>query len=190
MPAATTRSRHSPGRSASGAATPAAGPELNFSDPAGDDFEALSRDRVPIRSLRADDLAAMVAIDRRITGRDRSAYYRRKAAEVLEESGVRVSLVAELDGRVVGFIMARVDFGEFGQTEPEGVMDTIAIDPAYAHRKVGSALVSQLMANLGSLRVERVRTELAWDNFGLLSFLRRCGFKPSRRLSFVRPIAG
>ena len=169
---------------------PAGGRELNFSDPVGDDFEALSRDRVPVRSLQAADLAAMIAIDRRITGRDRSAYYRRKAAEALEESGVRVSLVAELDGRVVGFIMARVDFGEFGQTEPEGVVDTIAVEPAYAHRKVGAALVSQLLANLGSLRVERVRTELAWDNFALLGFLKRCGFKPSQRLSFARPIAG
>lgn len=167
-----------------------AGPELNFSDPNGDDFAALSRDRVPIRSLQAGDLAAMIAIDRRITGRDRSAYYRRKIAEVLEESGVRVSLVAELDARVVGFIMARVDFGEFGQTEPEGVMDTIAIDPTYAGHKIGSALVSQLLANLSSLRVERVRTELAWDNFGLLGFLKHCEFKPSQRLSFARPIAG
>ena len=34
-----------------------------------------------------------------ITGRDRTAYYRRKLAEVLTESGIRVSLVAELDGQ-------------------------------------------------------------------------------------------
>lgn len=168
---------------------PLRGPELNFSDPQADDFEALSRDRVAVRSLLSDDLGALIAIDRRITGRDRAAYYRRKVAEAMEESGVRVSLVAEAEGRVAGFIMARVDFGEFGRTEPEAVIDTIGVDPVHAQQAIGSALVSQLLANLATLRVERVRTEVEWNQFGLIGFLDRCGFRPSARLSFVRPLA-
>jgi ribosomal protein S18 acetylase RimI-like enzyme len=168
--------------------TASAGRELDFSSPESDDFEALSRDIVPVRSMTVEDIPEMIAIDRRITRRDRTAYFRRRTAEALEESGVRVSLVAELDGRIAGFIMARVDFGEFGRTEPEGVIDTIAVDPADARGGIGSALISQLLVNLGSLRVERVRTELAWDNFGLLGFLKRAGFIPSQRLSFARPI--
>ena len=162
--------------------------ELDFSDPSGDDFHALSRDTIPIRSLRPEDLPAIIGIDRRITGRDRGAYYRRKVAEMLHESGVRVSLVADLDERPVGFMMARVDFGEFGMTEPEAVIDTIGIDPAYRHRKIGAALLSQLLANLASLRVERVRTEVAWDSFDLLRFLDRHGFTPAQRLAFSRAL--
>jgi ribosomal protein S18 acetylase RimI-like enzyme len=165
------------------------GPELNFSDPLADDFEALSRDRVPVRSLAVDDLGALIAIDRRLTGRDRAAYYQRKVEEAIAESGVRVSLVAEIEGRVAGFIMARVDFGEFGRAEPEAVIDTIGVDPLHAQRAIGSALVSQLLANLATLRVERVRTEVEWNQFGLLGFLERCGFRPSARLSFARPLA-
>ncbi len=107
-------------------------PELNFSDPLADDFEALSRDRVPVRSLVADDLGALIAIDRRITGRGRASYYSRKVEEALEESGIRVSLVAEIERQIAGFIMARVDFGEFGHTEPEAVIDTIGVDPLHA----------------------------------------------------------
>jgi ribosomal protein S18 acetylase RimI-like enzyme len=162
--------------------------ELDYSDPSGDDFEALSRDRIPVRSLVADDLPAIVAIDRRITGRDRTPYYKRKIDEALGESGVRVSLVAETGDWTLGFIMARVDYGEFGQTEPEAVIDTIGVDPAHSHQNVGSALMSQLLANLSTLKVERVRTEVPWDNFALLNFLNRCGFLPSQRLSFSRPI--
>jgi ribosomal protein S18 acetylase RimI-like enzyme len=171
------------------AAPPYRGPELDFSDPMADDFEALSRDRVPVRSLRADDLGALIAIDRRISGRERGAYYRRKVDEAMEESGVRVSLVAEIDGRVGGFVMARVDFGEFGRTEPEAVLDTIGVDPLHVQHGVGTALVSQLLAHLATLRVERVRTEVDWNQFGLLRFLERCGFRPSALLSFARPIA-
>lgn len=164
------------------------GVEPDYSDPHGDDFEALSRDTVPIRSMTSDDLAALVRIDRRLTGRDRTPYFERKLGEVLHESGIRVSLVAEMDQMVVGFIMARVDYGEFGHTEPEAVMDTIGVDPGYAHHHVGHALVSQLLANLGALRAETVRTVVDWDHLELLAFLARCGFEPSQRLTFIRRI--
>ncbi len=162
--------------------------EIDFSDPHADSPEALSRDLVPVRSLRAEDLPAIIGLDRRITGRDRTAYYKRKTAEVLEESGVRVSLVAEVDGQFAGFVMARVDFGEFGRANPTAVIDTIGVNPAFTQRHVGKALLSQLLANLASLRVEVVRTQVEWDHFGLLAFLKSCGFSPSQRLSFTRRV--
>jgi ribosomal protein S18 acetylase RimI-like enzyme len=93
-----------------------------------------------------------------------------------------------MDGRPVGFIMARVDFGEFGRTEPEAVMDTIGVDPDCGGKGVGHALMSQLLGNLATLRVERVRTVVEWNDFPLLSFLDRCGFSPSQRIAFRRAI--
>lgn len=167
---------------------PPVSPELNLSDPSGDDFEALSRDRVPVRSMTESDLAAIIAVDHKITGRDRSAFYKRKTAEVLRESGVRVSLVAELDGGFAGFLMARVDYGEFGRTEATAVIETMGVAPAFSGRDVGRALLSQLLSNLSSLKVEQVTTSVAWDNFALLAFLKRCGFYPSQRLSFSRRV--
>lgn len=161
-------------------------PELDYSDSSGDDFEALSRDKVPVRSMTEKDLPAIVGIDRKITGRDRTAYYKRKLAEVMRESGVRVSLVAEIDGMFAGFIMARVDFGEFGRTATTAVIDTIGINPGFARKSVGKALLSQLLHNLASLRVEKVMTEVDWNKSDLSSFLRTCGFAPSQRLTFVR----
>jgi ribosomal protein S18 acetylase RimI-like enzyme len=163
--------------------------EIDYSSPSGDEFEALSHDRIPIRSMVRDDLAAILRIDRRITGRDRGAYFKRKLAEAMEESGVRVSLVAEIDGQVSGFIMARVEFGEFGSIEPEAVIDTIGVEASRGHKGVGSALVSQLMTNLQGLRIERVRTEVDWNRFGLLSFLERMGFRPHRRLALRRSVS-
>ena len=63
--------------------------EVDFSSPQGDDFDALSRDRIPVRSMTGADLDALIAIDRRTTGEDRTAYYRRKQREAMYESGVR-----------------------------------------------------------------------------------------------------
>ena len=148
------------------------------------DFGPLARDRIPVRSMKESDLAVLTAIDRRITGRDRTRYFERKLAEALHESDVRVSLVAELDGVPAGFIMARVDLGEFGRLESAAVLDTVGVEPEYRDRGVGRALLSQLLANLASLRVEKILTEVDWADRDLIGFLARCGFKPSTRLSF------
>jgi ribosomal protein S18 acetylase RimI-like enzyme len=162
--------------------------EINYGEPTGPDFGPLARDRVPIRSMSEGDLRALVAIDRRITGRDRSAYFERKMDEALHGSDVRISLVAEQDGRPVGFIMARVDLGEFGRTESTAVMDTIGIDPDFRDRGVGRALLSQLMVNLMTLRVDHVRTEVDWRDRDLLEFFDHCGFRPARQLCFEQAI--
>ncbi len=158
--------------------------EINYGNPAAPDFGPLARDRIPIRTMREDDIRAIVAIDRRITGRDRSTYFESKLAEALHESDVRVSLIAERDGGPVGFIMARVDFGAFGRVEPTAVLDTVGINPDYRDLGIGRALLSQLLINLTTLRVEHVRTELGWRERDLLAFLDHCGFRPAQQLCF------
>ena len=162
--------------------------EPNYSDPGGDDYEALSRDRVMTRSLQASDIDAVLRIDRQVTGLDRRAYYERKFHEVLQRSGLRMSLVAEAEGRILGFVMARVDYGEFGRTEPAAVIDTIGVEPGARGQGVGKALVSQLLGNLASLRVESLRTEVPFDSYDLNRFLGALGFRPSQRLAFSLPV--
>jgi ribosomal protein S18 acetylase RimI-like enzyme len=131
-----------------------------------------------------------VRIDRDITGRDRQDYMKHKLNETMVDSAIRVSLAARQDGAIVGFLMARADLGDFGRTEPVAVIDTIGVDPAYAHRGIGHALLSQLFANLGALRIERVETVVAPRDLPLLGFLYDVGFAPSQRLPFVRSLAG
>ncbi len=163
--------------------------ELDYSVPGGDDYTSLARDAVPVRSLRRDDFTAVVRIDKHITGRDRSEYLQRKFAEALDEAGVRVSLVGEIDDLPTGFIMARVDYGEFGRAATTAVIDTIGVDPAWEHAGVGHALMSQLLANLEALRVDNVRTEVDWRLFNLNRFLADCGFAPAQRIALSLSVA-
>lgn len=159
------------------------------SNAGGNDYDRLARDRVFVRSFKDEDLAAVVRIDAKLTGQERFAYYAAKAREMLVESGIRVSLVAEDDGIVTGFIMARVDFGEFGKVDTEAVIDTIGVHPAYKGYGIGHALLSQLLLNLSTLKVESVRTQLLWENFELQRFLHGCGFRPSQRLVLTKVVS-
>lgn len=162
--------------------------EINYGEAPAPDFGPLARDKVPVRAMKESDLPGIVAIDRRITGRNRSDYFRERLAEALYESDVRVSLVAERDGRLIGFVMARVDLGQFGRFEPTAVLDTIGVDPDCLGQGVGRALLSQLLVNLGTLRIERVRTEIDWRDHELMGFLEHCGFLPSQELCFDRAV--
>ncbi|MCZ7565459.1 MAG: GNAT family N-acetyltransferase [Burkholderiales bacterium] len=163
--------------------------EINYGAQQPNDFEALARDTGDVRTLTADELPDLVRIDRRVTGEDRAAFVRQLVDEALNDSAVRVSLTARVDGIVAGFVAARADFGDFGRTEPVAVLDTIAVDPDYAHHGVGHALLSQLFVNLQALRVERVETIVSRDNFALLGFLYSVGFEHSGRLGFVKTLA-
>lgn len=165
---------------------PAEPPEADYGNPSGDGAERLARDRIPVRSMQADDFAALLRIDRRAVGQERKAYIRAKMEEALGRSGVRVSLVAEVDRTPVGFVMARVEFGAFGRTEPVAVIDTIGVDPDFRRAGIASALLSQLVVNLRGLNVEAIETEVAREQFDLLGFFYRRGFAPAQRLAFAR----
>jgi len=162
--------------------------EIDYSSPDGDASNALSHDRIPVRSLVASDLGAITRIDRESVGADRGEYIQRKMDESLNQSGIRVSLVAEQDGYPVGFIMARVDFGEFGQTSAEAVMDTIGVDPGYRGIGVGQRLMAQLVNNLNALQVDDIRTEVAWDDTGLAGYLSAAGFDAAQRITLRKPL--
>lgn len=152
------------------------------------DHEFPEPEQIQFRSLQAGDLNALVRIDERITGHNRKDYYQRKLQEILDQTGIRVSRIAEIDGDVAGVIMARVDYGEFGRTEPVAVFDTINVDPGYRHRGVGRALMAQLLADLTALHVESVRTVVRWNDTDMLAFLDTCRFVPSQRLVFRRAV--
>ncbi len=163
--------------------------EIDYSGSKANDFEALARDTADVRSLERTDLNEIIRIDRRIMARDRSAYIGHLVDEAMHDSAIRVSLAAHQDGSVAGFVMASVDFGDFGRTEPAAVLDTIGVDPGFTGAGVGTALLSQLFVNLEALRVERIATVVERDNFGLLEFFYRAGFGPSQRLGFVKHLA-
>jgi ribosomal protein S18 acetylase RimI-like enzyme len=161
----------------------------DYGTPGARDFEGLARDELQIGIFSKQDLEGAARIDRRLTGRERRGYLCRSFAEALADSAVRVSLAARVDGNVAGYLMARLDYGDFGRAEPAAVIDTVGVDPLRARQGIGRALLSQLFVNLRGLGVERVETVVAAGALDLMGFFCREGFRPSERLSFLKRLS-
>jgi ribosomal protein S18 acetylase RimI-like enzyme len=144
-------------------------------------METLEHETVVVRNLTPEDLDAVIRVDAKIGGRSRSEFFKIKLDQNLAETGIKVSLAAELDGMFVGFLLARVYYGEFGQLEPVAALDTIGVAPDFRGRGVGDALMGQLRMQLAGLGVSSLRTEVSWDQSELLTFFKHGGFQPAPR---------
>ncbi len=141
----------------------------------------LEHEDVYVRGLKPEDLEAVIRLDAKNTGKRREEFFKVKLQQNLQETGIKISLAAEIDGGFVGFILARVFYGEFGETEPIAVLDTIGVNPDFKGKGVGHALLKQLNMNLSGLGVSTLRTEVSWDSPDLLLFFQKTGFRPAAR---------
>jgi ribosomal protein S18 acetylase RimI-like enzyme len=140
------------------------------------------RDAVLVRNLRPEDQDAVIAIDAHILGRRREEFFRLKLRQAFSDTGIAVSLGAEIDARLVGFLLARVYYGEFGIAERVAVMDVFGVHPDFRGLGVGAALIDQLRTNLLGLGIRTLQTEVSWEDPALLAFFQHEGFRPAARL--------
>jgi predicted N-acetyltransferase YhbS len=130
---------------------------------------------VKIRALKKEDLEAIVGIDEKVLGEKRRSYWERKL-EGMSNKSSQVSLVAEVEGEVVGFILADVSGWEFGVPETIGWMDTIGVEPGYQKKGVATALAYELIKNLKAIGVKTIYTLVSWNDWALLQFFHAMGF--------------
>lgn len=136
-----------------------------------------------VRPMRAGDLDAIVAIDRAITGLDRSGYYRRRLQMLDDPDMVNMCLVAEVEGVVAGFVMGDLFTGEYGLPEATAAVDTMGVHPSFQDRGLATQLFAQFRANVRVMDVRVVYALVEWGDRDLVKFLKKEGFVPSNRLN-------
>jgi len=140
---------------------------------------------VQIRSLSELDLDDIVRIGEKTRDsyqpdlfEERVTYYLRRDPEG--------SVVAELDGRVVGFMLGDLRAGEFGIEEPSGWIEIIGVDPESAGRGVGRALGEAMLGRYRERGVKAVRTMVDQSMPDIERFFLALGFEPDGLRPFVK----
>jgi ribosomal protein S18 acetylase RimI-like enzyme len=128
-----------------------------------------------IRPLKREDLKTIIEIDEKFLGENRKDYWERKLS-LMNDKASKVSLVAEVAGKVVGFIIGDVSGWEFGVPDTIGWIGTIGIDPAYQKRGLATALARELIKDLRAVGVKTIYTLVGWDDWDLLQFFHAMGF--------------
>ena len=128
-----------------------------------------------IRPLRKEDLDAIVEIDEKVLGENRKDYWEKKLT-LMNEKSSQFSLVAELEGKVLGFILGDVSGWEFGVPDTIGWIDTLGIDPAYQKKGLATALAHELIKRLKAIGVRTIYTLVNWNDWDLLQFFHAMGF--------------
>ncbi len=131
---------------------------------------------VRIRSLSELDIARIVAIDERLSGVYRPEVWERRVMYYLRRDP-DASQVAEMGGKVVGFMLSDLRGGEFGLEETSGWIERFGVDPDFQGRSIGRKLFEAVVEHLKRQGATTVRTLVEKKDSELATFLRAVGFK-------------
>lgn len=129
-----------------------------------------------IRKMLPADLDQIVAIDSTVLGKPRPEYWEMKL-ELVQKRSQTYFLVAELEGKVIGFIIGGASRWEYGVPENIGWIDTIGVDPDYQRRGIAKILFAEMAKNLKKGGVDTIYTFVKRRDWRLLKFFDSLGFQ-------------
>jgi ribosomal protein S18 acetylase RimI-like enzyme len=145
---------------------------------------------IHVRSMEKADLPAIVDMEERQTGVARPHYWE-KRIEISEAIRPHwASLVAEIDNRVVGFILGRAGELEFGLPGTVAWIEMIGVDPAYRRRGVAQVLVERFTESAEDHGIRTVFTLITSNQTEMQHFFSRMGFVHGKMLHYQKEIAG
>lgn len=129
-----------------------------------------------VRSLRPQDLNAVVAIDKAWVGRSRRGFFEKRLEAVQNTPDSYITLGVEDDGALAGYVIARLERGEFGGDRLVAALDAIGVARDSQNRGLGDALMKGLDDALRKATVSVLYSQTDWDNRALLDFFARHDF--------------
>ncbi len=134
-----------------------------------------------LRPLRADDLEAVVALDRRSTGSSRRGYFEKRLAAALRKPKGHFQFALTTGKGLEGFLLARLAGGEYGRPDDLVVLESIGVDPSSRQAGLGRQMFAGLEELARSHGLGQVVTQVDWRNHSMLRFLAGAGFELAPR---------
>jgi predicted N-acetyltransferase YhbS len=130
-------------------------------------------DRLRVRSMQAEDIDAILTIDRKIGGVQRAITYE---MERYIGGQFDLSFVAEVDDGVVGFVLAALTYIPEQVTEACTIL-TVSVDPDYQQQGIARKLIQTVLEASRSKGIRRVRTMIDQNDAQLKGFFECMEFR-------------
>ena len=135
-------------------------------------------DDVLIRPMTELDIEGITRIDERITKRYQPDVWERRVGYYIRRDA-ESSQVADVAGKVAGFMMGEVRGGEFGLDEPTGWIEFFGVDPDVRGRDLGRKLIDALLVHFRAQGAHIARTMVATRDEDIAGFLQAMDFAPA-----------
>jgi predicted N-acetyltransferase YhbS len=133
-----------------------------------------------IRKIRIEDADDISKIQASITGTAVKTGFKNIIKKQIQ-TDESTSLVAEIDGKVVGYIISYFLYNVFG-VEKIAWITSFGIEPKLMGKEIGRRLAYELFQVYRKKGVKNVLSSVSWDSVDLLSFFKALGFN---RSSFI-----
>ena len=139
---------------------------------------------VTVRAIEDEDIEEIIRIDRLLTGVEKSGHWRGRLRiytseeqDLIEKLSPDLCQVADVGGRVAGFIVGDVQSWQFGIPRC-GRIIAIGVHPDHSRQRVGSRLLEALLGYFDKLELPAVQC-LVKPGDPLETFFRSGGFEPT-----------
>ena len=139
-----------------------------------------------IRKIKPEDAPEITAIQAAITNSSAVIDFRHIIEEQVQKNG-NVSFSAELNGKVVGYMISYIVFGGFG-LEKSAWISTLGVAPKYMGRGIGRLLAEKILEVYRQKGVDYIYTSVRWDSVDLLSFFKMLGFDRSHFINLRKKL--
>ena len=129
--------------------------------------------RAKLRKLTMKDLDVVTAIDYNLLGTERRGYWEEKI--ILTETSAVPSLAAEVDGKMIGFILGRVSGGEYSVPGNVGWIDTLGVVKEYQKKGIARLLFQEMLDMFKAVGIDTIYVFVNWKDWDLLRFFDKMG---------------
>lgn len=134
-------------------------------------------DNLTIRKLRIEDVDSVGRIQESITRAPVSPDFKQIVLEHVPKAE-EASFVAEVEGKVVGYMITYILSGSFGMDKNAWIAQ-FGVDPKYMGQGIGKSLAEEVFRFYRHRGINNIFTSVRWDSTDLLSFFKTLGFDRS-----------
>lgn len=144
-------------------------------------------DTVNIREITLNDAEAIQNIRKAISEDDGEVNFVKIIEQQISEGSRKSSLVAEINGAVVGYMISATLYAGFGIKKSAWIM-AIGVHPDYMGQGIGLKLARKICEVYKDKGIKNIYSSVLWDSTDVLSFFKKLGFERSEFINLKKKL--